>query len=129
MHTQRNIVASLLIVVLIYGGLFAPLYHSVYMAMGDFYPASSHHGDQEACHDSPEAVAVVVDGAAMKAPHEGHPECPFMELFSISLLSYQLDSFSLGIEEYKESRFLSTANVYWQASAHKAYFLRGPPLA
>ena len=128
MHRQRQIVASVLIAVLVYGGLLAPIYHSVYMALGDFYPASAHHDMQESCHDDPKTTALPVTGAAMQAPHEGHPECPFMELFSISLLSYELASTSEEVKAYKDVQLLATANTYWQADAHTAYFLRGPPI-
>ena len=131
MHVQRQIVSSLLIAVLVYGGMLAPLYHSVYMAMGDVYPSiaqSGHHGGEESCHEPPAKVHIA-DGAMMKAPHEGHPECPFMELFSISLLSYEPGTYSLGFENYNEVKFLAAVEEYRQAASHSAYFLRGPPLA
>ena len=131
MHPQRQIVAFVLIAVLIYGGLLAPLYHSVYMALGDFYPAahpSESHGGQQACHESNEHVAYT-DGAVVKAPHEGHPECPFMELFSISLLSYEVGDYSLGYESYNDVQCLAAVEEYLQSASHNAYFLRGPPVA
>ena len=130
MRQQRHIIASLLIAVLTYGGLVAPLYHSVYMAMGDFYPSdamAAHHEKAQACHDTPDHAMMPVQGPTMKAPHEGHPECPFMELFSISLLSYQPGAASFNFEQPDEAEFLATANEYWQADAQIAYFLRGPP--
>lgn len=132
MHKRHQIVASLLISVLIYGGLLAPLYHSIYMAMGDFSSMShqsEHHQDrQKACHE-PQESTNLGDFAEMKAPHEGHPECPFMELFSISLLSYEPGDFSQGYERYIEVKYLAAVEEYRQSTHHNAYYLRGPPAA
>ena len=131
MYKQQQIVACLLISVLIYGGLVAPLYHSVYMAMGEFYPMSHHagqHGEQQACHESQKQTHLA-GVAEMKVPHEGHPECPFMELFSISLLSYVPGDYSLGQERHLKVKYLAAVEEYRQSSSHNAYFLRGPPIA
>ena len=129
MHPRRHIVANLLLAVLIYGGLFAPLHHSIYMALGGFHQMegmADDHANDEPCHE------VVVPGAekhlpVVTAPEMPHPECPFMELFTISLLSYEPSASSTSISSYDAIQSNGYPAFYWQDTTHPSYSLRGPP--
>ena len=132
MRQHRHLIASALVGVLIYGGLFAPLYHSLYMAMGDFHPQSgmmAHHMDEEPCHGTvPKATIHDQEGPALGAPVEGHPECPFMELFAMSLLSLEVKATLVGPIATQDAYLRRIAVFYWQDTTHSSYSLRGPPL-
>ena len=126
MRSGRNSIAYTLVAVLIYGGLLAPLHHSINMALGGLFPESAmaqHHSDAMACHDVPEvhvpAVPAHHSGTVFGAPHDGHPECPFMELFTISLLSYQPGASSNVSPALLSSAQLSSYSAfYWQDNTH-----------
>ena len=125
MHIQRHIVANLLLAVLVYGGLLAPLHHSIYMALGGFYAMEGHHDEAAACH---EMAPVHVDGERLIPKNDGHPECPFMELFTISLLSYSPNASSITAQTQFAVQSYGIPAFYWQDTTHNSYFLRGPPL-
>ena len=125
MQIQRHIVANLLLAVLVYGGLFAPLHHSINMALGGFYSMAEHHEQAESCHDMAPAP---VHGERFVPQHEGHPECPFMELFTISLLSYSPGASSVSSLTNYVTQTYDHPVFYWQDTSHQPYSLRGPPL-
>ena len=125
MHKQRHIVANMLLAVLVYGGLLAPLHHTINMALGGFYSGGEHHTEEMSCH---EVAEVPLHGERYVPQHEGHPDCPFMELFTISLLSYKPVAYTASTFTHNAIQSFGTPVFYWQDTTQRSYYLRGPPL-
>ena len=84
--SARHIKVLTLLATIVFGGLFAPASHLVYMYLGDFHAPEMQHVDHfDARYEA--GVAADSPAASRVGTRDARYECPYLALFATSLIA------------------------------------------